>query len=151
MLRFVLLLRGPLSVRLKGRHRRGSAPMFIRVRERNCIQEMWRWRDAVVWRSAVPHGMSAIGPSSLSYSSNGEDVSYPQGPQSCRTARPGTNSSLFPLSPSASLSYGDKGRTQGSTGGQATAHCATHRRDRGAESCLPRQHRSAAHINKIMN
>ena len=29
MLCFVLLLRGPLSVRLKGRHRRGSAPMFI--------------------------------------------------------------------------------------------------------------------------
>ena len=29
MLCFVLLMRGPLSVRLMGRHRRGSAPMFI--------------------------------------------------------------------------------------------------------------------------
>ena len=44
-----------------------------------------------------------------------------------------------------------KGRHQVDTGGQATTHCATHRRDRGAASCLPRQHRSAAHINKIMN
>ena len=29
---FVLLLVGSLSVRLKGRHRRGSAPLFITVR-----------------------------------------------------------------------------------------------------------------------
>ena len=32
----------------------------------------------MVWRAAVPHGKSVIGPSSLSYSSNGEDVSFPQ-------------------------------------------------------------------------
>ena len=35
-----------------------------------------RWRGAVVWRTAVPHEKSAIGPSSLFYSSNGEDVSF---------------------------------------------------------------------------
>ena len=38
---------------------------------------LWRWRDAVVWRTAVPHGKSAIGSLSLFYSSNGEDVSFP--------------------------------------------------------------------------
>ena len=43
-----------------------------------------------------------------------------------------------------------KRRHQGDTGGKATTHGATHRRYRGAASCLPCQHRSAAHINKIM-
>ena len=45
----------------------------------------------------------------------------------------------------------NKGRYHGGTGGQATPHGSTHRRDRGAASSLPRQHRPAAHINKIMN
>ena len=34
LLCFILLLRGSLSVRLKGRHRRGSAPMFISLPQR---------------------------------------------------------------------------------------------------------------------
>ena len=49
----------------------------LRVRERHGTQKMWRWRGGVVWRTAVPHGKSSIGPSSLSYSSNGEDESFP--------------------------------------------------------------------------
>ena len=40
--------------------------------------QVWRWRDAAAWRTAVPHGKGAIGPSLLFYSSNGEDVSFPQ-------------------------------------------------------------------------
>ena len=51
---------------------------FLGVRERHGTQEMWRWRDSVVRRAAVPHGQSAIGPSSFPYSSNGGGASFPQ-------------------------------------------------------------------------
>ena len=39
---------------------------------------LWRWRGAAVWRTAVPHGKSAIGPSLFAYSGNGEDVLFPK-------------------------------------------------------------------------
>ena len=37
---------------------------------------MWRWRDAAVWRTAVPHGKMAIGPSSLPYSGNSGNARF---------------------------------------------------------------------------
>ena len=51
--------------------------VFSRKGNQEASTGLWRGRDAVDWRTAVPHGQSAIGPSSLFYSSNGEGVSFP--------------------------------------------------------------------------